>query len=453
MKKNIIIVIMIILVIPLIYGFTPYDNILQHENNKTNQIKQFESYLDNKDYNGIVKLLENKIFFDNNYFVSKYNHFETLLNIYKSQVIANTNKYINNSDYVSANNLLVTAYKYFKDDNTINHLISLNNKLLSQHNTTTYTGPIEHLNFQTLIAFPEKTFNQSNINPTIEEEKLTTSEFSAILEELYRNNYILVDIFDIINTDNLSQKKLTLPKNKKPIIFSFDNVTYRSNYQNLGAIDKIILDRNNNLATYTTKKSIQDRIQYDNEFIVILEKFINAHPDFSHNNARGIIFLTGENGILGYNTCHKNASYKYEAKRASEVIKKLKNNGWRFGCNSYTYSADNTKTELDFAKEISLWNKELKSIIGETTLYSHPYGIQDTSEKKLEILLSNNFSIHFQNSYSNDITFYESHCILNRKAVNGKSLRSKTNEFKHLFNCEKVYDHNNRQISYIYDSL
>ena len=453
MKKNIIIIIVIIIVITLIYGFTPYDNILQYENNKTNQIKQFESYLDNKDYNGIVKLLENEIFFDNNYFVSKYSCFNSLLNAYKSQVIAITNKYINNSDYFSANNLLVSTHKYFKDDNAINYLISLNNKLLSQNNTAEYTGPIEHLNFQTLIAFPEKTFNQNNTNSTIEEEKITTSEFTAILEELYRNNYILVDIFDIINPDNLSQKKLTLPGNKKPIIFSFDNVTYRSNYQNLGGIDKIILDRNNNLATYTTKKSIQDRIQYDNEFIVILEKFITDHPDFSHNNARGIIFLTGENGILGYNTCHKNASYKYEAKRASEVIKKLKNNGWRFGCNSYTYSIDNTKTDLDFAKEISLWSKEPRSIIGDTPLYAHPYGVQDPSEKKLEILLSNNFSIHFQNSDSNDINFCNSHYVLNRKSVSGKTLRSGSDIFNHLFDSERVYDHNNRQISYICEPL
>ena len=94
-------------------------------------------------------------------------------------------------------------------------------------------------------------------------------------------------------------------------MLSFDNVTYKSNYQNIGEIDKIIIDRNNNIATYSTKKSIQDRIQYNNEFVVILENFIKQHPDFSHNNARGIIFLSGENGILGYNTNHKNASFKY----------------------------------------------------------------------------------------------------------------------------------------------
>ena len=51
---------------------------------------------------------------------------------------------------------------------------------------------------------------------------------------------------------------------------------------------------------------------------MILENFIKDHPDFSHNSSKGIIFLSGENGILGYNTNHNNASSKYEAKRVSE---------------------------------------------------------------------------------------------------------------------------------------
>ena len=85
------------------------------------------------------------------------------------------------------------------------------------------------------------------------------------------------------------------------------------------------------------KKSIQDRIMHDNEFIPILEQFIFEHPDFSHNSARGIIFFTGENGILGYDTNSKSASAKLESKRVLEVISKLKSNGWEFGCNNYRY--------------------------------------------------------------------------------------------------------------------
>ena len=33
-----------------------------------------------------------------------------------------------------------------------------------------------------------------------------------------------------------------------------------------------------------------------------VEAFIQEHPDFSNNEARGILGLTGYNGILGYRT-------------------------------------------------------------------------------------------------------------------------------------------------------
>ena len=191
-----------------------------------------------------------------------------------------------------------------------------NNLNFPSHELYNYDGEIFSLSFNTLMAFPEKALgDNNNLSASFDESKITTTEFKNILYELYKNNYVLISTNQIIDSKTLEQIPLKLPKNKKPILLVFDNVSYKSNYQNLGEIDKIIIDRNNNLATYTTKKSIQDRVAYDNEFILILENFIKQFPDFSFNGAKGIIFLTGENGILGYNTNHKNASSKYESKR------------------------------------------------------------------------------------------------------------------------------------------
>ena len=322
--------------------------------------------------------------------------------------------------------------------------------VIATQNNIKYDGKIEALSFTTLMSFPDKALHKNNsLSSNFDESKITVNEFKNILEELYINNYILVDIYDVIDRENMTKKDLYLPQNKKPIILTFDNVTYTSNYQNLGQIDKIIIDRNNNLASYTTKKSIQDRIQYDNEFLLILENFINKHKDFSYNNARGIIFLTGENGILGYNTNHKNASSKYEQKRVCEVIRKLKNLGWRFGSNNYTYKDESTKTDMEFAKELSLWNNEIKEIIGTTNLYAFPYGNYNKSNiSKLELLISNYFNIFFANNLDHDLSLHKDICFVLRKDVNGKNLRDNPEMYSQLFNAQKVYDHENRKINF-----
>lgn len=324
-----------------------------------------------------------------------------------------------------------------------------NNLNFPSHELYNYDGEIFSLSFNTLMAFPEKALgDNNNLSASFDESKITTTEFKNILYELYKNNYVLISTNQIIDSKTLEQIPLKLPKNKKPILLVFDNVSYKSNYQNLGEIDKIIIDRNNNLATYTTKKSIQDRVAYDNEFILILENFIKQFPDFSFNGAKGIIFLTGENGILGYNTNHKNASSKYESKRVSEVIKKLKSLGWQFGCNNYSYKLDSSLSDMEFAKDLSLWNAEVSPLIGTTNLYAYPYGENDENSSKQELLITSGFNIFFECGDPNPIQKVSDTYHFYYYKINGKALRENTQILDKLFTCEKVYDYHYRTVPF-----
>lgn len=452
LAQSLILIILIIISFTTFCGFSPAEELLHKENYFNIEYQNAINYLKENRYEESLKNLEIYNIINGLYFTIEKENIYNILNNYKDILINQANNYLNSGDNTTASNLLNSRKKYYKDDNTITNLINYNKQILDSNNLVEYTGNIEHLTFNTLMAFPEKALDSRNsMSNTYDETKLTTKEFFNIINSLYKNNYILVNINDLYTqqSNKIVKNKLFLPKNKKPLILSFDNVSYKSSYQNLGEIDKFILDRNNNIATYTTKKSIQERIQYDNEFVVILEDFIENHPDFSYNNARGIIFLTGENGIFGYNTNHKNASNKYEAKKASEVVKKLKNLGWVFGCNNYTYSEESLLSDIEFAKELSLWNKEVKTIIGETNLYAYPYGNHNEKEtSKQELLTSNGFNLFFINSNTPTLEFKNDICIMSRREINGTSLRNNKSELIHLFDCEKVYDHTNRTITY-----
>ena len=95
-----------------------------------------------------------------------------------------------------------------------------------------------------------------------------------------------------------------------------------------------------------------------------VEAFIQEHPDFSNNGARGILGLTGYNGILGYRTDDALATStdnRYAAKygvfdtaaekeAAAPVIEALKSAGWEFACNGYdgtTYGSDKIRRILN----------------------------------------------------------------------------------------------------------
>jgi len=451
LKNKTIIIFVIFISYFLFSGFTPTQTIQSIELKN----KDYITYKQNQINNNINECLSNieiNDFLDSFYFTIEQKEINTILTNYKNNLIKESSIYTQDGKFTIANNLLNSRLKYYQNDDTILNLINYNNSLMNDKFYEEYNGEVEHLSFNTLIAFPEKALDsKNNLNTKYDEDKITPYEFNKILNQLYQNNYILIKISDLYEIDNnkIIKKNLKLPKNKKPLLLSFDNVNYKSNYQNLGEIDKIIIDRNNNLATYTTKKSIQDRIQYDNEFIVILENFLLSHKDFSHNNARGIIFLTGNNGILGYNTSHKNASNKFESKRVLEVIKKLKSLGWDFGCNNYSYTLESNINDIEFAKELNLWNKEIRTLIGETPLYAYPYGYHNhDNTTKQELLQANGFKIFFTNSTTHNNKIFKDSIFLNRKFVGGKTLRENSDSFVHLFNCYSVYDHNNRIVGF-----
>lgn len=308
---------------------------------------------------------------------------------------------------------------------------------------------IHILSFNTLMAFPDKALNPKNkLSTKFDEEKLTPKEFEKILHFLYLKNYCLVNLLDIINLDNLliSFKPPNFPQDKTPLVLTFDNVSYKSNYQNHGEVDKIIIDHKGEFATYTTKKSIQDRIQYDNEFLVILEDFVDRYPDFSFNGAKGLICLSGENGILGYNTNTKSANSKYEIERATEVVTLLKKRGWIFGSNNYKYIIDSNKSEVEFKKELLLWQNEVASIVGETPIYSCPKGYLDKA--KLGELGASKYRIVLYNDFANNLTISDNQIILPTKKINGQSLRQNATELEQYFDCKSVYDSENRTKSY-----
>ena len=40
----------------------------------------------------------------------------------------------------------------------------------------------------------------------------------------------------------------------------------------------------------------------DYDMVPLIDRFVEEHPDFSYRGAKGIVALTGYNGILGYRT-------------------------------------------------------------------------------------------------------------------------------------------------------
>lgn len=316
-----------------------------------------------------------------------------------------------------------------------------------------YTGPKYHIFFHSLIAFPDLAYSKSAGNGSFDTDCITVSEFKKTLEELYKNNYMLIDIhsnYEVTEGNGvkvLKNKTLMFPEGKKPLVMSVDDMVYDPKKMGLGMVDKIILDEKGNLATYTKMKDGKEIISYDNEIIPVLEQFVKDHPDFSYNGAKAALAVTGWVGILGYRIDRLEANRQNEIDAVKPIIQKLKDNGWSFVSHSYGHRHSNQISYALFADDTEKWHKEIEPIVGPTDVYVYPYGQKlSVTDPKYKLLLQYGFKLICGVGSDQAWINYGNSIFMNRQAIDGYSLKHYHSTLLPLLDTAKVFNTEERKL-------
>ncbi len=266
------------------------------------------------------------------------------------------------------------SYRAFQEDGLVSFDLTAGGR---------YGGEgFENIYTHCLIAFPEINFASKSTYRNLGSDCLTPDEFRYLLSSLYEKGYILVDINVLY--DGGMKKSVDIPKGKKPLFLTIDDVTYDNRKMGLGMVDKLIVDERGYICTYTKMKDGREIISYDNEIFPILDAFVREHPDFTFRGARGALCLTGFDGILGYRTQSRKADGGYgldstidraaEIEAVKPVIAALKAEGWTFASHSYTHSHMPNLDKDHYLFELRQWEKEVGSLVGQTQIFVWPYG-------------------------------------------------------------------------------
>ncbi|MDO5425327.1 MAG: hypothetical protein Q4F41_16540 [Eubacteriales bacterium] len=282
-------------------------------------------------------------------------------------------------DYEKALKILGAIEEEFQqDERVVQAKIDYQQKLSKM---VAYDGDIPHLYFQTLIADPDLAFDGDSMTSTYNWSMMTTEEFQKILEELYKNGYVLIDIHEVIgetkNDDGtISYYRTTpmIPEDKTPLIISQDAVVYYDYLEGDGFAKRLVLDENGDVkALYVDANGAEQVGDYD--LIPILETFIEEHPDFSLRNARGIVGLTGYAGAFGYRINNLESETLAEDRESvTAIAERLRESGWSFASNSYAYSSLAEMTYDELVTDTDRWLEEIGAYVGEADVLFYPYG-------------------------------------------------------------------------------
>ncbi|MBE6958994.1 MAG: polysaccharide deacetylase [Ruminococcaceae bacterium] len=262
-------------------------------------------------------------------------------------------------------------------------------------------GNIRHVFFHSLVADTDRAFDGDFDSFNYNLYMTTISEFNAILEQMYARGYVLISPYDMVGevTDetgtHFAYKEIRLPEGKIPFLMSQDDLNYYAymvstddghnkvpefvNERNDGFAHKIVIGEDG----YPTCEYMQKDgtiVTGDYDLVPLLERFIQAHPDFSYHGARAMLGVTGYEGVFGYRTnpnyrtAMGDEAFEKEVADAKAVAQCLKDHGWLVVSHSYGHPAYGEISAERVERDSTKWEETVQPIVGETDILIFPYG-------------------------------------------------------------------------------
>ena len=317
-----------------------------------------------------------------------------------------------------------------------------------------------NLSFHVLIADPSRAFSDATFGASYNRNFITTDEFSAILQQLYDNSYILINQSDMVSAGNLID--LYLPQGKKPLILTQTQVNYYtymvdSDGDKLpdaggdGFANKLIIDSNGNLTCEMVDASGQT-VTGAYDLVPILDAFVETHPDFSYRGAKATLAVTGYEGLFGYRTNADAASYlgtdtfNEQSAAVTEVIQKLRSTGYEIACYTYANTAYGSLEPDGIQTDLNKWRLEVAPILGDvdTLVYAQNSDIADSATaytgEKYDILSAFGFKnyIGFSTNGSPWMKIADNCFRQGRLMVTGANLTANSAWFTGIFDAASV---------------
>ncbi len=350
---------------------------------------------------------------------------------------------ISNYRYYTAENILTDLALIFPNDTKIQ------DKLIAATSNTVpveeFKGRVEVICIKPLIADPEQAFSVDN-RKTVAPYRLTAGEFSRILEQLYANDYMLIDVHfmaGLTNPQEITQNHMMLPKGKKPLIIIVEDVNYSGLMLRKGLNNRLLLNEQNQVVSESFDKAEESVISRDREAVGILDAFVETHPDFSFDGAKGIISFSGYETVMGYVTSDDQLNEHNKALNAmglaspgisaqamqqnqetvKRIMNRLKETGWSIASSTYGFVNAKDLSQGEIEADTQKWLDQVGNMAGFSDILVYPNGSFINGKDPRSVYLKNQgFRIFFGIGSTAYYAFGENYLYLDRAIINGDTL-------------------------------
>ena len=311
-----------------------------------------------------------------------------------------------------------------------------------------YRGPIEHIFVHPLLPSPRYTLHKGTQPREFNKWNITAREFRRIVPQLYDNGWVLVDLesqFRKAPTARgvvLKRKPLWLPEGKKPLVLSIDDLNYPQYMVDNHLNSRLVLDEAGDVASLRVTPKGREVVSRRAEVVPIIDRFVEKHPDFSIDGAKGVIALTGAEGILGYRTTGDGRRARREQRRVAPIVQRLRQTGWTFGSHSFAHPDMSTSELAAVRNDTRKWERYVEPLLGRNTrVYVYPYGAPlPSGSAGLALLRRAGFRIFCSISPVARLIASGPYVLQDRVRVDGLALLSQPRTLERFFDPQSVVD-------------
>ena len=315
---------------------------------------------------------------------------------------------------------------------------------------------IPNLSFHALMADYGVAFNSGNAI-SYKKNFVAIEEFSAILQQLYDNGYVLVNFNNFIEETvdaggnvTMTFKPIYLPEGKKPVMLTETLVNYfgymvdgdedgKPDAQGEGFACKLVLRDGKIVNEMVNFRGETVYGEYD--LVPILNSFIERNPDFAYRGARATLAVTGSEGIFGYRI---QTADEAEIAACKALVQELRNQGYLLACNSFVNVAYNRVDATYIQNDIKMWKEEIVPVIGDVDIMVYAAGsdIENYNGSKFNVMQNEGFRyfISSTNNSANSQNLELNNAYLRqyRIMVTGSTMVNDPNQLMPYFNPHEV---------------
>lgn len=327
---------------------------------------------------------------------------------------------------------------------------------------------VTHIFYHSLIVDTARTFDGDNKAADYNQVMTTVDEFNKITQTMYDKGYVMVSMKDMAIADengNITRGEILLPPGKIPFVLSQDDVCYYHYMDGDGYASKLVVDGEGKIRNeYIDGEG--NVLTGDYDMVPLIDRFVEEHPDFSYRGAKGVLALTGYNGILGYRTDisyqtrpddldwnkvewldnHPEFDLEKERAAAKEVADAMKKEGWEFASHTWGHQDIQQVSMERLQRDTAKFKENVDPLIGGTDTIIFAFGTdltmsEDYYGEKFDFLKGQGYNYYCNvDSQKYFVQIRDNYFRMGRRNLDGYRMYYNPELLEDLFVASEVFD-------------